>query len=702
MSWRYDPELDEIFTDPEERLVASMLSAVQAPRAEPDPAFRSQLRRELMAEAWRRGEPRMPWWRKLTAPAPAAWGMATVGALLIAAAVFYAFHPGGGANTVLVSYNVDITKPVAAVQPLDVQFTQPMDRGSVEQAVQITPATAVDYQWVSDKEVKITPIAGTFAPNTQYTVSLQPSVAKSQSGSAVTQATPAVFTVKPTPAPLPTPTPSPTPTPAQLQSQKLAAALPARPAWLSSTSLLYVSDKGELVELSIASGGGSTVLLPSDVRGVVARPDGLAALVLTKDGVSEVILATRVPVPIPGSAGALAYGYDANGKPWVVTSAAATSAAAAKQHKLAVTATAAWLSPKADGLVYQTAQDIRFVDLGTEKETVWPSPFAAGPLPAILGWSPDERHVLFAGPNGLMSGVPDGSSPGVVVASDVGVASADWSSQGAIVYATGSGVFTVSSDGAGRRPLSDGAFQSLAWQPGAQAFAYTQDGALWRGALTSPAPVSTPPLSVDEATKTVSAFMDARVAGQATTAQGLLATAARASYPQPALTGQADPKLSRWFMVAALPDGDSVRCDVRLVFADHAGRDVAQLDEMLTVARDAAAGKLVVASAAVGPQRPYGKGPEVINVQVAPGGVMHVQFDSDLLAPTIAAVTLVDATGKPISATTSLNGTREVVLTPTPALAPGTAPKLVILTTLRDKDLRALGAEFDLALRSGS
>src|SRR5581483_4278722 len=327
VSWRYDPELDEIFTDPGERRLAAILTAVQAPQVEPDPAFRSQLRRELMAEAWARAEPRLPWWRRLSAPAPAAWGMATVGALLIAAAVFYAVHPGGGSNTVLVSYNVDLTRPVAAVQPLDVRFTQPMDRASVEQAVQIQPATTVDYQWVSDQEVKITPLAGSFAPNTQYSVSIQPNVARSQAGTPVQQAAPAVFTVAPTPRPTPSATPSATPSPSPvaggIKSTKLAPAQAVRPAWLSSTSLLLVSESGQLQQLTVSPLGAAATLVASGAESVVARADGQAALFKTTTGVSEVATVGGAVTAVPGSAGALAFGYDAAGKPVVVTAASA-------------------------------------------------------------------------------------------------------------------------------------------------------------------------------------------------------------------------------------------------------------------------------------------------------------------------------------------------------------------------------------------
>ncbi len=692
MSWRYDPELDEVFTDPDQRRLAAILTAVQAPVVEPDPAFRSQLRRQLMAEAWGRAEPKMPWWRRLTAPAPAAWGMATVGLLLIASAVFYAIHPGGGANTVLVTFGVDPTRPVAAVQPLDVRFTQPMDRASVEQALQINPSTTVDYQWVSDQEVKITPVAGSFAPNTQYTVSLLPNVAKSQNGAAVTQTAPAVFTVKPTPTP--TPTPSATPTPNPITVQKLAPLAPTRVVWLSGTAALVVTDSGQLDEVIAGASEPTVVLVPNGVKAVAARPDGQAALALSAAGASEVTLNGAVAAPVAGSAGALAAGYDGSGKPWFVTPTLAIGAG--HQYKLAETATAAWLAPKADALVYQSGQDIRFVDLASDREAAWPAPAAGTGQPVFLAWSPDGKAVLYSNGSGLVTAAPDGTTPRQI-ASDAGVVTADWSAGGSVVYATAGSSYVVSSDGQGHLKLADGKVEAMAWQPGANAYAYGGGGALWLATLTSPPPASATVPSVEEATKAVTTFMDARVAGQSATAQGLLATAARTAYPGSTLIPAADPKLSRWFPVASLAGSQSVRFDVRLVFAAKDGRDVSQLDEVLTVVRDAGSKAVVIGSAQAGASRPYGQGPEVINVITDSDGKVRVQFDSDLQAAgATAAVIRVDAAGKPL-ATAAMNGTREVVLTPNPGTAPGTGT-LKVLTSLKNKDGRAASAEFDLAL----
>jgi len=51
-------ELDELFPDSQDRRLAAILTSVQAPEVTADPAFRSQLRRQLMQEAWGRGERR--------------------------------------------------------------------------------------------------------------------------------------------------------------------------------------------------------------------------------------------------------------------------------------------------------------------------------------------------------------------------------------------------------------------------------------------------------------------------------------------------------------------------------------------------------------------------------------------------------------------------------------------------------------------
>lgn len=703
MSWRYDPELDEVFTDAGERRMAAILSSVQAPQVEPDPAFRSQLRRHLMAQAWARAEPRLPWWRRLSAPAPAAWGMATVGAILIAAAVYLSVHPGTGGQTILVSYNVDSTQPVAAVRPLDVTFSQPMDRGTVEQAVQITPATAVTYDWVSDREVKIAPVAGSFAPNTQYTVALQPNVARSQSGSVVTAAPAAVFTVAPTPAPTPSAKPTPSPSASPLAIQPLGAGQPVRPGWLTPASLVYEGKDG-LVEQAVA--GTPTAAGPAGGQTIAVRPDGQAVLTVGGGVATEIGLAARRATPIAASGPVLAAAYDASGRPWIATAAAATAGPAAAPGLPAPSpaaspnptaralqaATAAWFSPHATQLVYRAADGLRTVDLGSGKETAWPAGVSASA--AVLGWAPDETRLLYTDGQALYAADPTGANAVSIVRGPV--VAADWSSTGTVVYSTPSATTVVASDGSGSRPVADAGFQALSWAPGGTAFAYYSNGQLAVATLTSAPPVTAGAVGPDEAARTVAAFMQARVAGQADAAKAQLDAAGAAAYAAGAqLLYTGDPHLERWFAVATVPGDRGTRVDARLVLADAKGHDVAQLDEVLTLSRDTG-GRAVIHGATATPTRPYGKGPEVIGVQVT-GSAVRVQLDSDLAPATVAdSVRLVDEAGKRV-ATAALNGTREVVLTPQPALPAGTY-RLRVLSGLKDRDGRPAVATFELDL----
>src|SRR5205823_326617 len=149
-----------------------------------------QLRRELMQEAWGRSERRRrkgggASWRALFTPPGFAWAGAVAGVVMIALVVVALSHGPGRDGTVYVTYNVDPIHPVAAVQPIEVKFSQPMDPTSTQAAVQITPATQVNFQWTDPTTLKITPASGSFAPNTQYTVNIAPTVAKTATGAAL-------------------------------------------------------------------------------------------------------------------------------------------------------------------------------------------------------------------------------------------------------------------------------------------------------------------------------------------------------------------------------------------------------------------------------------------------------------------------------------------------------------------------------------
>src|SRR6266849_4670309 len=97
MNSYHDPELEDVLQDDELRRVAAMLGTARTPEPPLDDAFRTDLRRQLMQEAWAMSDGRNSWWRRAFAPPGLAWAGAAAGLLLIAAVVVYTSRqpPGG-------------------------------------------------------------------------------------------------------------------------------------------------------------------------------------------------------------------------------------------------------------------------------------------------------------------------------------------------------------------------------------------------------------------------------------------------------------------------------------------------------------------------------------------------------------------------------------------------------------------------------
>src|SRR5260370_3732237 len=146
MSMEHDPELDDVLQDQDLMRLAELLREGRMSDPPLDYAFRSALRRQLMNRAWGMGGGGTPWWQNIFGPATLAWAGAAAGVVLIAAVGIY-----NAANPATGRFPVDVTSPmsdqsaVRLQQPILVKFNQPMDHGSTEAAVQITPATTVAY-----------------------------------------------------------------------------------------------------------------------------------------------------------------------------------------------------------------------------------------------------------------------------------------------------------------------------------------------------------------------------------------------------------------------------------------------------------------------------------------------------------------------------------------------------------------------------
>jgi len=685
-------ELDELFPDPQDRRLAAILTSVQAPEVTADPAFRSQLRRQLMQEAWGRGERRRReggggFWRTLFAPKGLAWAGAMAGVLMVAVGAYGLSRGVGGDNIVYVRYNVDLGHPVASVQPIEVTFSQPMDHPSTEKAVQITPATSVSYDWAGNT-LKITPSNGSFAPNTQYTVNIQPNVAQTANGTPVPAVKPAVFTVAPTPTPVPTPTPTATPTPAppaDVTGQKqLAAAAAGGATWSPDGTALYFRS-GDKLESVAATGGDPKTVVAAGVELFALSADGKLLVYSGPSGVSTVATDGTHPVEIAKVA-ARAVGW-AGSKPLYATS---TSVFAGSELKLANPLPAGqvegWFSPDGAYFLHAGGKTLLALDLATAKETAWTADAS------FLAWSPDGKHVLYDAAGSQFAADPTGQSP-VKLGAVANLVGATWTQPALAVVDGQQSFWAENADGSGSQKLAAGDFGSPVLAPTGSSVAFMRAGGLWTGQVAALAGQAGP--SLDKGAALVTDFMKARVDGKADVAQAYLDANAKRDFSTTTgtqLLRTTAPKLSRSFTVLAGRSGSSARFSVRLVLADASGKDVGQLDETLSIIADSS-GKPLVDHAVDGTVFGYGAGPTVLAVS-REGGAYKIAFDSDLTPATAATgIRLVDAAGKAVTVTPTVQGRN--VLLPTTATGP---LKLVVLPTLKDKDGHGAAAEYDLDL----
>lgn len=701
MTTRWDgdlDELDELFPDPEDRRLAAILTAVQAPEVTADPAFRSQLRRELMTEAWGRGERRRQgagggFWRALFAPSGLAWSGAVAGLLMVALGIYAVTHGAGGDHTVLVTYNVNEFQPVAAVKPIEVTFSQPMDHPSTEKAVQISPATDVKYDWAGNT-LKISPVAGSFAPNTQYTVSITPNVAQTATGTPVATTKPAVFTVAPTPTPAATPTATPSPTatpvPGLVNAKQVAAGPASSVTWLPDlTTVLYLSGD-RLLSLNTA-GGDPRVLVAAGVLGFTLSPDAKTIAYTTADGVFTAQAADGShPVQV-AKAAVRALGAGTTKPPYAT--AGSVFSATGQEFKLAKPLPAGpaggWFAPDGSRFLWADGKTLHMVDLTSGQDTPWPADAS------FLAWSPDSKQVLFQTADGQFTASPTGASAQKLAAVP-NVVAASWSVAFAPLLDAQQSLWVV--DGSGPRKLGDGSFTGAVLAPApSTAIAYVRSGALWTATLSDLSAGSSRTVSLDAAGQAVNAFLKARVDGKPDQAQAFLTPSGVAAYASGSgaqLIRAGSPKLDRAFIVFSQLRGSEGYFVVRLVLATAEHKDVTQLDETLTVVRDG--DQVKISGAVAGPLGNYAAGPSVIAVALQPNDRVRVTFDSDLKPETVAAgVVLLDLGGQVVSSGATLEG-RDVVVGVRGLNAANY--RLAVRPALKDRNGNGAAAEYDLQL----
>ena len=142
MSGLRDPELGDLFeNDPGLERYANLLRSSRLKPPPLDPSFRPALRRRLMHEAYDRYQQqgRLGFLSRLFSGPGLAAATAVAGIVLIAA--LFIANAGNFFGTG--SVQVTSVGSVAVDQPILVSFSQPMNHQSVEQSIQIEPATQV-------------------------------------------------------------------------------------------------------------------------------------------------------------------------------------------------------------------------------------------------------------------------------------------------------------------------------------------------------------------------------------------------------------------------------------------------------------------------------------------------------------------------------------------------------------------------------
>jgi hypothetical protein len=649
-----DHELDEIFSDRPDLLeTARRLRQVPHPVRDPDPAFRMALRRQLIQAAYERQAVRRPaFWHGWLRPGRLALAGAIVGAFLIAAVVVNMLsNPSGGTSQEVLSSPLQGSHQVAVVQPITLRFNQPMDHASVEQSIQIQPATQVkSFTW-NGNEVQVQPANG-LAPNTQYQVKVA-TTARTSSNQPLAAQKPVTFVTLPSPTPTPTttatPSPTPTATPAVTGEHQLSPSGSPAPVWAPDGSAVYViTSSGQLDAVPPAAGGQPRQVQPDGVALAAVGPDGAAAFVRNQQAVYG---QTSIAVTKP-----LALGFQGS-KLVVVDGRQVEAAGGAQLATLAEDAVWAQFSPNGQRLAYMGASSLRMLDLTSGQDT------AVGAATGTGSWSRDGSHYAY--PTASSVFVTDGTGPGTKIADASGVAAISWSAQDELLLSEQASLWLSGADGANLHKLIDGAYAQSVWAPNGGTFAFKRSGGVWVGTVGSAR--TAPARSQDDM---VNAFMTARVQGQADQAGTFLDTHGKQAFASGLkLTYPASPQLSRYFILLSQP-GHVV---VRMILAAPDG----SLDETLTIVRDAS-GQPLVDGATDTPRTPSA-GPDVIGVSVASGEV-RVMFDADLDPSTVAGVSI-----QGVRAQATYNAQeRTVVLAVPNGLTAGQSYRLLLSPALKD------------------
>lgn len=265
-----DPELDALFTNPQDRQVVEALRAARPATPPIDQHFRSYLRSKLMAEA-RRTLPspeRRPWFR--WSPLPVMAAVAAGFVLVLGIEVYLHGQQAPVVTAIRVSSPQLNQSNVDTAEPIRLTFSGPVDRNAVEESIVIQPATQYTTRWEGQTLVVI-PLHQ-LAASTTYTVALNP--------------------VKPTPALAPSASVTPqvvaTPAPTPVIVHFVTAPSPPPPV----TQPLFTSENLTVLP-------DTRILEPGSFSSVGWTADG--QILVTRPAASERAAASASPSAVPSA-----------------------------------------------------------------------------------------------------------------------------------------------------------------------------------------------------------------------------------------------------------------------------------------------------------------------------------------------------------------------------------------------------------------
>jgi hypothetical protein len=752
-----DPELQEIFTEPAHQEVVDLLKASRPATPPLDPHFRSYLRAKLMTEARRTlpvpaSRPWFPFRFTMLAPAMAAVAAGFIVVLGVEVYLHNQTTPTGQVAVHLISNKTN----VATAEPIQIQFSGPVDKNAIEESVQIEPATAVTKQWVGNTLVIVPDHP--LAPNTTYTVRLKPQAAAPTPNPANPSSTPKLAVAAPPVVVHFTTIPAPVP--------------PAVPPSFKSLNVSWgydsrLADAGAILNASWTPAGQLLVTRPAGQPGPASSPSANPSGPPASTATSDVWLMSALGTPLrelaPGATFPAAAPTGGLFASWSESSGNQTNLQIRDLQGNLVSTVATIDGVPDRPAVWLGADRIAYVDNGLLRIVGLHAPVNAPALKidhGSLAGSPDRQLLAAQSTDGSMlidltTGVsrtrlPQGAtgfawstkgdlafvvqqdantdlylltdrtytkiaaSPGGQTWSDLNWApdasSLLMASKPSGLSSATSSLVLINRDGTNPTPFgsSQQEYAAPQWSPAGDLVLFTRrdDGTGGTAFWTATATASASDAAEKQAIAEVDKFMQARMHGDIGTAQSELDDAGRAAYDSGVsmLVSVSGTQFDRYYPVTVQLLGSNPNkflVGIR-IFIAKSGVETSFFEEQLQlVLQDQ---RYVIHAVMSSATMPLGHGPAVLSyevVQTPPGEQVRVHFDADLNGQTVSSDTIQvkDAAGNPVDARVTFDPDNHLV-TLAVKLRPGTY-QLVVTTGVTDINGMALPQEYDATLVIG-